>query len=190
MSNRTLTPPTLTDGVVTLRLARRSDAEPMTAALSEENTVRWLLSVPHPYDHAESLRWVDEIAPNGWRDGTLLFLTIADADDDAFLGEVGLTHLALEDQRAEVAYWLVPEARGRGAVRRALRLLLAWAFDELDLVRIDWGAHAGNVASRAAAEAVGFRFEGTRRGRVVRRYDGARLDEWCAGLLREDFVPA
>ena len=181
-------PPTLTDGVVTLRLARPHDAEPMTAGLSDEGTVQWLISVPHPYDHQESVRWVEEVAPNGWRDGTLLFLTVADAVGDRFLGEVGLTHLALDEGRVEVAYWLVPEERGRGAVRRALRLMLAWAVDELGVVRVDWAARAGNEASRAAAEAVGFRFEGVRRGRFLRHYDAARYDEWVAGLLADELV--
>lgn len=183
-----LVPPTLTDGVVTLRLARPHDAEPMTAGLREETTVEWLMSVPHPYDHEESVRWVAEVAPGGWRDGTLLFLSIADARDDSFLGEVGLTHVALDEQRAEVAYWLVPGARGRGVMTRSLRLVLGWAVDELGVVRFDWGARAGNDASRAAAEAVGFHFEGVRRGRFLRRYDGARYDEWAAGLLAEDLV--
>lgn len=181
-------PPTLTDGVVTLRLARPHDAEPMTAGLAEEATAEWLLSIPHPYDHAESVRWVDELAPSGWRDGTLLFLTIADAHDDSFLGEIGLTHVALDQGRAEVAYWLAPAARGRGVMRRSLRLLLGWAIDELGVVRVDWAARAGNDASLAAAEAVGFRFEGVRRDRFLRHYDGARFDEWVGGLLREDLV--
>lgn len=177
-------PPTLTDGVVTLRLARPHDAGPMTEGLSDVGTVEWLVSVPHPYDHQESVRWVEEVAPGGWRDGTLLFLTVADADDDSFLGEVGLTELALADRRVELAYWLAPWARGRGVMTRAVRLMLGWAFDELGIERVDWAARADNHASRAVAEAVGFRVEGVRRDRFHRRYDGARYDEQVAGLLR------
>ena len=180
-------PPTLTDGVVTLRLARAHDAAAMTDGLSEVGTVEWLISVPHPYDHAESVRWVEEVAPGGWRDGSLLFLSIADAADDSFLGEVGLTQVVLDEGRVEVAYWLMPGARGRGVMARALRLVLAWAFDELGVVRVDWAARADNDASRAVAEAVGFRVEGVRRGRFLRKYDGARFDEQVAGLLRDDF---
>lgn len=187
-TGRALEAPTLTDGVVVLRLARPHDAEPMTEGLSDAGTVEWLISVPHPYDHQESVRWVEEIAPGGWRDGSPLFLSIADAADDSFLGEVGLTHVALDEGRVELAYWLHPAARGRGVMTRSVRLLLAWAFDELGVVRVDWGARAGNDASLAVAEAVGFRFEGSRRGRFLRLYDRARFDEWSAGLLREEFI--
>ncbi len=179
-------PPTLTDGVVTLRLARPHDAAAMTEGLSDVATAEWMLTVPHPYRHEDSVRWVEDEASAGWRDRTLLFLSIADAADDSFLGEVGLTNLALQDGRVEVAYWLMPGARGRGAMTRALRLVLVWAFDELGVVRVDWAARADNDASRAVAEAVGFRVEGVRRGRFLRRYDGARYDEQVAGLLRDD----
>jgi len=187
-SPRAIDPPTLTDGVVTLRLARPHDAVLLTEGLSDVGTAEWMLTVPHPFTPEDSVRWVEEEAPAGWREGTLLFLTIADAVDDAFLGEVGLTNVALADGRVEVAYWLAPAARGRGAMTRALRLVLAWAFDELGVVRVDWSARADNDASRAVAEAVGFRVEGVRRGRFLRRYDGARYDEQVAGLLRDDLV--
>lgn len=189
VTDRSIEPPTLSDGVVTLRLARPHDAEPMTAGLSDVGTVEWLVSVPHPYDHQESVRWVEEIAPGGWRDGTLLFLTVADTVDDSFLGEVGLTEIALADRRVEVAYWLAPSARGRGVMTRAVRLMLGWAFDELGVERVDWAARADNHASRRVAEAVGFRVEGVRRDRFHRRYDGARYDEQVAGLLRGELRP-
>jgi RimJ/RimL family protein N-acetyltransferase len=189
MGTRPLTPPTLTDGVVTLRLAHDGDAVRMTEGLSLEDTVRWLMSVPHPYAHEESLSWVATVAPGGWACGELLFLSIADAGSGEFLGEVGLTHVDLDAHRAEIAYWLMPDARGRGVMRRALTLLMRWGFDALDLERLDWGAIAGNEASLATARSVGFQFEGVRRGGFLRRYDGLRADEWIAGLLRSDVDP-
>ena len=98
-SPRAIDPPTLTDGVVTFRLARPHDAVLLTEGLSDVGTAEWMLTVPHPFTPEDSVRWVEEEAPAGWREGTLLFLTIADAVDDAFLGEVGLTNVALADGR-------------------------------------------------------------------------------------------
>jgi RimJ/RimL family protein N-acetyltransferase len=52
---------------------------------------------------------------------------IAAADDPvAVLGEVGLAHLDRAG-RAEVGFWLAPQARGRGLATSAVRLLTAWA---------------------------------------------------------------
>jgi RimJ/RimL family protein N-acetyltransferase len=183
------TPPRLTDGVVVLRLVTERDAPAMTAALSEEETVRWFESMPHPFDPAVTTRLIRDVTPGGWRTGTELWLAIADAATDEFLGEVGLRELHLPQRRGEIGYWLVPAARGRGAMQRALRLYLAWVFDELGLERIDWSAMVGNRASRATAEAVGFRDEGIRRRRMHRRYDDTRHDEAVMGLLRSDWRP-
>ena len=43
------TPPRLTDGVVVLRLVAERDGPAMTTGLSEEGTVRWFASLPHPW---------------------------------------------------------------------------------------------------------------------------------------------
>ena len=59
--------------------------------------------------------------------GLALDLAVAPADDpDAVLGEVGLAHLD-PDGRAELGFWLAPQARGRGLATSAVRLLTAWA---------------------------------------------------------------
>jgi RimJ/RimL family protein N-acetyltransferase len=180
--------PVLTDSVVVLRLAENRDEPAMTRALSEFDTVRWLKSVPHPLPPDESHRWVSEHVPNGWRTKDRFWFAIASPDDDAFLGEIGLDPVHLAQARAEVAYWLCPEARGKGLVRRALPLIIEWAVADLGICRFDWGAMVGNNASRAAAEAVGFKFEGTRRARLVRLFDGTRHDEWVMGLLSDDLL--
>lgn len=180
--------PILTDGVVTLRIADGRDVAPMTVALADFETSRWLGTVPHPFVEADSVVWIDELVPAGWESGTRLTFSIVDTARDAFIGEVGLHHVDAAARRAEVGYWLSPEARGRGAMQRALRLLLAWAFETLGLERVDWSAVADNAASRATAEAVGFRYEGLRPHRLLRTFDGTLHDEIVMGLLRSDWA--
>ena len=123
---------------------------------------------------------------------TRLTFSIVDSATDAFIGEVGLHHVDAAARRAEVGYWLSPEARGRGAMQRALRLLLAWAFETLGLERVDWSAVADNAASRATAEAVGFRYEGLRPHRLLRTSDGtlARRDRHGPPAVRLGAIDA
>jgi RimJ/RimL family protein N-acetyltransferase len=180
--------PTLTDGVVTLRIADARDISAMTVALADFETSRWLGTVPHPYVEADTVVWIDEIVPAGWASGMRFTFSIVDTATDAFIGEVGLHHVDGAARRAEVGYWLSPDARGRGAMQRALRLLLAWAFEALGLERVDWSAVADNAASRATAEAVGFRYEGLRRQRLLRTSDGTLHDEVDMGLLRSEWA--
>jgi RimJ/RimL family protein N-acetyltransferase len=81
-------------------------------------------------------------------------------------------------------YVLAHEARGNGYARRALRLLCAFAFDDLQLARVEVTIEAENRASRATAEAVGFREEGFLRSYM--RIAGERRDMLMYGLLPGD----
>ena len=69
---------------------------------------------------------------------------------------------------AEIGYWLAPEARGRGAATRALRLLSAWTLREWPIGRLHLMADVDNTASQAVAERAGF----TREARAASRHAG------------------
>lgn len=105
-------------------------------------------------------------------------------EDGALRGMVGLG--VQEARSAELGYWLAPEARGRGLMHRAVRLVLDFAFDPdgLDLERVSWQAYVGNLASLAVAWRCGFRLEGQVRGHALQR--GRRRDAWVGTLLRGD----
>ncbi|MGD9956632.1 MAG: GNAT family N-acetyltransferase [Candidatus Nanopelagicales bacterium] len=180
--------PTLTDGVVTLRAYRPEDAEPMTRALQDWDTVKWLVTPTWPYPHEESVEWIESIAPTKWADGSACWFAVADAATDAYLGDAGLRTPDPAGRVWEIGYLLVPWARGHGYMTRAVRLLVGWAFDALDCDRIDWGAAVGNDPSRRVAEANGFVVEGVRRQGMLRRSDQTRHDEWTGGLLRDDWA--
>ena len=71
-----------------------------------------------------------------------------------FAGTVSLRNR--DEGRAEVAYGSHPDARGRGVMSRALRLLLAWGFSPPPTVAVTcgtvvWLANRGNWASRRLA---------------------------------------
>ena len=180
------TPPALENEVVRLRAVRADDADAMTEGLADINTARWMGSIPHPYPHEETLRWISD-APAAWT-RKVFFFAIADATTDAFLGEAGLTGHDVANARAEISYWVMPAGRGNGVARNAAMLLAQWGFEELQLARIDWAAIVGNDASRAVAEAVGFRYEGLRRSWLRRQYDDSRHDAWVMGLLRDELA--
>ena len=52
---------------------------------------------------------------------------------------------------------MLPEARGHGLATRAVRLVVAWAFDALSVGEIDLRAEPANARSRGVAERAGFR---------------------------------
>lgn len=59
-----------------------------------------------------------------------------------------------------------------------------FAIDGMRLDRIEWNGAVGNVASARTARALGFQYEGVRRGAMLT--PRGRVDAWVAGLLFHD----
>ena len=98
---------------------------------------------------------------------------IADAGDDRPLGLLNL-QLREEQDVAEIAVSVFPEARGRGIASRAIRLGAIWGLHELGLQRVFAQAAADNMASIRAIEKAGFQREGQLRAHCKthgRRHD-------------------
>ena len=155
-------PPTLTDGVVTLRAFRPEDAADVAKACDDPVTAHWL-PMPSPYTPEDGRTYVERTAPGGWADGTEATFAVVDATTGELLGDVGLKL----DRRVlgigEVGYWTAPWARSRGVATRAARLVSDWGLDVLGLHRVELLADPENTASVRAAERAGFEHEGVAR---------------------------
>lgn len=172
----------LTDGVVRLRLGSDADVERITAFVQDPDVIRWT-TIPPGQDAEATQNWMRR-GMAGMATGTDVSFVIADAATDEPLGTMGLHEINRATERAVAGYVLALEARGRGLARRALRLLCAFAFDELRLARVEVTIEAENLASRATAESVGFREEGVLRSYM--RIAGKRRDMLMYGLLPDD----
>lgn len=176
--------PHLTDGVVVLRAPGDDDVEDITAACQDLEIERWV-TTPVPYERSHAQWFLDNLVRPGWESGSDLVWSVRDAQSDRLIGMIGLHGIAAGS--AEVGYWMAPWGRGRGALGRALTMVLDHAFDPegLDLVRVSWAAFVGNWPSRRVAWRAGFRVEGTIRLHLVQR-EGIRRDAWVGTLLRGD----
>lgn len=173
------TAPTLTDGVVTLRAHHAADAPRVLEQCQDPVSQAWT-TVPVPYSADDAAHFVTQIVPGGWTDGSEWAFAVE--HDGRFAGTVALRPEGTG--RAEIAYGAHPDARGHGVMERALRLLLAWGFDERDLATVVWWANRGNWASRRLAWKLGFSVDGTVRQWLPQR--GERYDGWVGTLLHDE----
>jgi RimJ/RimL family protein N-acetyltransferase len=171
-------PVTLTDGHLLLRLPETGDVPAITAACQDETLARFV-PVPVPYTEEHARTYVAE-RPARWQadDGEMTW-AITDADSGALLGMIGL--IARDPSMREIGFWTVREARGKGVMTAAARLVIRFGFEVLQLQRIEWCALVGNDASLRVAEKLGFQLEGTTRAGLLHRDE--RIDGWVAGLL-------
>jgi [ribosomal protein S5]-alanine N-acetyltransferase len=82
---------------------------------------------------------------------------IADAGDDRCLGSIGLEGLGSYAPRAEIGYWAHPQARGRGLVTQAVRLVTGYAQSAGLATSVVIRTAAENRASQHVAESAGYR---------------------------------
>ena len=158
-----------------LRRWTEGDAVAYKAAMRDAENRRWL------NDYEETAAEIDaqRVA------GQVLVLTIADAESDSFLGFVAL--LMKEQRVGELAYMVVPEARGRGLAPAAVRLVGDWAFATLELPRLQLRIDPDNAASIRVAKRCGYRFEGVLRS--VFELRGKRVDSAMYSRLPTDPPP-
>lgn len=102
------------------------------------------------------------------------------------IGYTGFWNIHWRDRRAE--HGLVigdPASRGQGYGREAILTCARYAFQEMDLYRLDATILESNTASLKAYEACGYKIEGLLRGHALR--GGQRLNRVILGLLATEY---
>jgi len=102
--------------------------------------------------------------------------------EDAAIGCCDLSEIDRHHARAEMGYVFGRPYWGNGFAQEAMKAIVDYAFGTLGLERLYARIHAKNEASRRLLTRLGFSYEGTLRGHVVR--DGARRDCQIYGLVR------
>ena len=114
-----------------------------------------------------------------------VYFAVAEPEKLAYLGEISLTGIDATARKANLTLVLKPECRDRGIGTEALRLMLAYAFDSLNLERVALRVHADNARAIRAYEKAGFVREGCLRNEA---YKGGRyVDVLVMGILRGEF---
>jgi RimJ/RimL family protein N-acetyltransferase len=152
--------PPLADGELRVRPWRAEDAAALALAWADPEVARWT-GVPAACDEAAARRWIDGDAA---RRAAGRSLDLVVEVDGAVAGEVGLVGPGLLRPGAsvEIGWWVGPAHRGRGLATRAVRLVAAWAVEELDRPVLEAVCDPANPASAAVARRAGFTPDGDR----------------------------
>ena len=178
-----LAPEDLAGPLVRLRPLHERDAALYAAAYREDPELGRLQGLERDPDEdrarAQAIRSAEAAA-----EGVGIELAICDAGTGDFVGAISLLEVDRERGRCELAYWLTPQARGKGLIDAAVTLVLDWAFNELGLLRVEIATTTENRLSQAVACRHGFVREALQRERDIER--GRRVDVIQFGLLREE----
>ncbi len=82
-------------------------------------------------------------------------------EDSRLMGALNMSNVRFGPAKtATVGYWIGPEFARQGYMKEALELVIDFAFNDLEISRIEAACLPENVASRGVLEKVGFKYEG------------------------------
>jgi RimJ/RimL family protein N-acetyltransferase len=151
--------------------------------LARDQDVARFTRIPEPVPDGFGARWVERYT-RGRDARTNEGFAIVDSESGDFLGFMALVNLNLEAEEAEAGYIVSSNARGRGIATRGLRLLTAWAFDQLPLERIELFIDVENSPSEIVAQRCGYTREGILRWTYLK--PGLRSDTIVYSMLRRE----
>jgi RimJ/RimL family protein N-acetyltransferase len=174
------------------KLVRLVVDDPQTVAEAfsrfTRDTEYWRLANSNPVRALSSkavMEWLERNPEN--ERGDQFIFSIRTLQEDLLVGDVGLDGVQWNHGDAFVGvgigdreYW------GKGYGTDAMRLILRYAFVELNLQRVSLNVFEYNLRAIRSYEKIGFIHEGRQRG-VLKR-DGRRYNLVFMGILREEWL--
>ena len=169
--------PVFLDGErVALRTVEEEDLDFLQRNVNDPDVWRSIGTVS-PVNAEQEREWFEGIGDDG-----VSLLICAEGEP---VGMAGLSDVLETWGRAEVGYWVTPEARSEGYATEATDLLVGYAFDQRRLNKVIANAFDFNAGSRRVLEKVGFTEEGLHREEAF--VDGAFVDIHRYGLLAREW---
>jgi ribosomal-protein-alanine N-acetyltransferase len=178
--------PTIRTGRLLLRPFTSADADALFALQSDAFVLRYWDAPPWA-ERARAELFISACARMS-EEGSGVRLAVVRVVDNSFIGWCSLTRWKPDHRSASMGYCLDDAAWGHGYATEAGRALLEWAFDTLDLNRVQAETDTRNAASARVLEKLGFVREGTLREDCV--VNGEVSDSWVYGLLRRQWLPS
>lgn len=168
---------------ISLRHLEESDVDSLFEIFSDEETMLYWSSPPFEA-RADAEKYLADIHAH-FRQKTLFQWGISLKETDRIIGTSTLYHYDEKNRRAEIGYALNRRFWRKGYVGEALNALIKFAFEEIDLHRIEADVDPNNAASIRVLEKLGFQKEGYLRERWL--VNGKICDSLYYGLLRSDW---
>ncbi|MEH0577162.1 MULTISPECIES: GNAT family protein [Streptomyces] len=140
-------------------------------ARSGSHLAPWMPWATDIDDVAKAERWLQGYADDQARDGRRVHGIWLHG---LLVGGAGFATFDARNGTCSLGAWLAPEARGRGLVTGAARLMIEWALGTRGMSRVEWSAATGNIRSIAVAKRLGMEREGVLRSALA--LDGVRHD--------------
>lgn len=174
--------PILTTPRLRLRNFRLEDGAAYIHTNVDPDVQRYMGQIKHPVTQDEIKRWVANMNGHYFSKAKISICWAIETLANDFLGRVELAHFVRRSM-ADLSYQIDKEYWNKGYMTEAVSAVLRFAWDRLELHRVQATVHPENIASLRVLTKNGFRQEGLlRQGNFGNEF----RDTVIMAVLRED----
>lgn len=178
-----LSPATISTDRLILRPFTLDDAPTVQRYVAEREIAATTAAIPHPYPPGGAAEWIGTHRKK-LEDGSGINFAITLRKGGQLVGAIDLRP-NIEHQRAEVGYVIYRPWWGNGYATEALRAVIGFGFESLELRRIEAHHFENNPASGKVQLKAGMTFEGRFRKHILKW--GSVLDTFHYSILNDEY---
>jgi len=169
------------EGKVILRALEEEDLKKSIFWVNDEETAR-LINRFSPVAYSNHLKWYQSVI----NDHTKAIFAIDKDQEREYIGNCALINIDHRNQKAELWIYLSKSVQGKGIGTDAVKCLLKYAFNKLNLNRVYLYVMDYNICAIDFYKKLGFKEEGRFRENVFT--DGKFCDTVHMAILRSEFI--
>ncbi|MHB0998844.1 MAG: GNAT family N-acetyltransferase [Armatimonadota bacterium] len=167
-----------------LRPVEERDAPVLYPLINDPDIAANMLNIPHPYPKGALAPWI-RAARESMEYNERIEMSIILKETGLPIGACGLCQICWDHLNGEIGYWLGKPYWGHGYMTEAVKKLVDFGFNDLDLYRVFGRCFVNNTASAKVLEKAGLIYEGCARGEVMK--EGNAIDVLRFGLTKPEF---
>jgi ribosomal-protein-alanine N-acetyltransferase len=141
-----------------LRRIISSDQQKVFEALSDPSVIKYFgVSYTSFEDTGRQMEWFQKLLETQ----TGIWWAICFTGQKELIGACGFNSIKKEHKKAEMGFWLFPDHWKKGIMTEVIPAIISYAFNNLNLHRIEALAETENTGSKKLLEKLGFKLEGT-----------------------------
>ena len=168
----------LYDDVIKLRAIDEEDALDLMNMINDPEIENSVVGYSFPVSLAQQKKWISNLN----NDSTVRYAIDA---QEKFVGLVSVSNLDLKNRTGNLNIKLLKNARGKGYAGRAVKLLIAYCFEELNLNCLYANVIERNKDSKKLWETLKFNLDGVFRQRVYKNGEYHNIVSYS--YLREEY---
>jgi N-acetyltransferase len=175
----------LENDFVLLRPLQRDDIENLVS-FAENETEIWRYSSLAVIGRENMTEYIRLAVANRYKQTEFPFI-VYDKRTNQYAGSTRFYDIQLQNQTLQLGYtWYGERFHGTGLNKHCKMLLLSYAFEEMDMERVEFRANNLNKHSIAAMKSIGCTIEGVLRSNM-RNIDGTRRDSIVLSILKDEW---